>query len=62
METGGISRGAVIDGGYQLVEGTAENSVMYDGSQIVDGGRLSEGTVNGGGLSFPPVGEEKILF
>lgn len=50
VETGGISRGAVIDGGYQLVEGTAENSVMYDGSQIVDGGRLSEGTVNGGNL------------
>lgn len=63
METGGISRGAVIDGGYQLVEGTAENSVMYDGSQIVDGGRLSEGTVNGGGLSFSSGGRgENIVL
>lgn len=63
VETGGISRGAVIDGGYQLVEGTAENSVMYDGSQIVDGGRLSEGTVNGGGLSFSSGGRgENIVL
>lgn len=59
---GGVSSGTIINGGYQLVEGEAQNTVMYDGSQVVDGGTLDGAVVNGyGGLSFSSGGKGNNL-
>ena len=59
---GGLSSGTIINGGYQLIEGQAQNTVMYDGSQVVDGGTLSGAVVNGyGGLSFSSGGKGNNL-
>lgn len=49
---GGISSGTKIYNGFQQVYGTAENTVLYGGSQsIMRGATFSSGTVDGGSLT-----------